>query len=106
MKITIRELQSLPAPVPAIVHSLEQALYQVTVVVDGEERLLIDNDGRVFRRRNLTAVREALQVLPITQLSLRHQSAYDEMIGQPMREGVNTLEVPLGQQIYVPLTRH
>jgi len=27
---------------------------------------------------------------------LRQQSAYDEMINQPMRQGSNMLEVPLG----------
>lgn len=30
-------------------------------------------------------------------LMLRHQSAYDEMINQPLRQGSNMLEVPLGR---------
>lgn len=70
-------------------------MYQVTLVIEGREHLLVEQDGRPFRRHSLQRVREALQGLPVGSLSLRHQSAYDEMIGQPLREGSNALEVPL-----------
>ena len=83
-----------------IIHSLEQALYQVTLEVDGEERLLVEKDGRTFRRHSLQQVREALQTLPVASLRLRQQSAYDEMIGQPAREGSNVLEVTLSLELY------
>ncbi|MGH1460761.1 MAG: DUF6482 family protein [Neptuniibacter sp.] len=32
----------------------------------------------------------------VGEMVLCHQSAYDEMVGQPMKEGGNMLEVPLG----------
>ncbi|MEH6585847.1 MAG: DUF6482 family protein [Halioglobus sp.] len=95
MKISFKELSALGILVPAVIHSLDQALYQVTVVIDGESVLLTDNSGVIFRRHSLEQTREALQVLPIESLTLQQQSAYDEMIGQPMREGANTLEVSL-----------
>ena len=78
-----------------IIHSLDQALYQVTLEVGGREHLLVENDGRSFRRHSLQQVREALQPMPVASLRLRHQSAYDEMIGQPLREASNVLEVAL-----------
>jgi hypothetical protein len=86
-----------------IVHSLEQALYQVTVMVDGSEALLTENDGSLFRRHSLNAVREALSGLRISRLRLRHTSAYDEMIGQPLRDNSNALEVSLSIDAWAPL---
>ena len=100
MKITFKVFSQRLEPVPVVVHSLEQALYQVTVVIGGEELLLVENNGKTFRRHNLQQVREALQSMPVASLTLRHQSAYDEMIGQPSREGSNALEVALSLEQY------
>ncbi len=100
MKISFRQAQSASQPMRAVIRSLDQALYQVTLVLDGEERLLTENSGRVFRRHSLLEVREALQRLPLSSLVLRQDSAYDEMIGQPARDGDNTLEVPLPLELY------
>ena len=33
-------------------------------------------------------------------------SPYDEMVGQPVRQQDNTLEVPLSLEAYPPVTRH
>ena len=106
MKHSFRDVLLRGEPVVTTVHSLEQALYQVTVLVDGQECLLTENDGTTFRRRSLSSVREALQVLPLASLTLKQYSAYDEMIGQPAREGDNTLEVSLSLDMYPPVTRH
>ena len=95
MKITIREFAGLRDRVPVVVHSLDQALYQVTVIVDGTERLLVEDSGRPLRSHSLGRLRDVLRRLPVASLVLRQQSAYDEMIGQPPRQGDNTLEVPL-----------
>ena len=95
MTLDFEQFAQLEQPVPVIIHSLDQALYQVTLLIDGEEYLLLENAGRPFRRHSLGKVRKALQNLPVASLTLRQQSAYDEMIGQPNREGPNTLEVPL-----------
>lgn len=95
MAITLDRFSRLADPVPIVVHSLEQALYQVTVLVEGREQLLVNNDGRPLRSRNLQSLRTTLQGMPVSSATLRHQSPYDEMIGQPMREAPNTMEVPL-----------
>ena len=95
MKISLAEFRALGEPLPVIVHSLDQALYQVTIVMNGQESLLVENDGGVFRRHGLEGVRRALVDLPVASLVLRQESAYDEMIGQPLREGSNRLEIPL-----------
>ena len=100
MKIDITQLQRLPAPVTAYVNSLERSIYQVCIATPEGEALLIDTDGTIFRRRNLQSVREALRDRGVSELVLRQQSAYDEMIGQPTREQPNTLELPLSMEDY------
>ncbi len=95
MTISLRELGSMEGPFKATVHSLERSLYQVTVVVDGRERLLVEDSGRAFRRRSINAVREALSGVALQDMALRQVSAYDEMIGHPPREYDNALTVPI-----------
>lgn len=95
MKISLAEFAALDHPLPVIIWSLEQALYQVTVDMNGEEKLLTENDGSTFRRNGLSAVRRDIAHLPLASLVLRHQSAYDEMVGQPAREGSNRMDLPL-----------
>ena len=95
MKISLDALSRLDRQVPAVIHSLEQALYQVTVTISGDSYLLTENSGTILRRHSLQRVRELLRDMPLASVTLRHQSAYDEMIGQPVRAEDNTLEVPL-----------
>ena len=95
MKISLDALSRLDRQVPAVIHSLEQALYQVTVTISGDSYLLTENSGTILRRHSLQRVRELLRDMPLASVTLRHQSAYDEMIGQPVRTEDNTLEVPL-----------
>ena len=95
MALTIEEFTQLEQPARVIIHSLDRALYQVTAVLQGQEQLLIDGSGRPFRSHNLQQVRETLQAMPVASITLRQQSAYDEMIGQPAREEANTLELPV-----------
>ncbi|MFK7975434.1 MAG: DUF6482 family protein [Halioglobus sp.] len=106
MKKSFRELQKEGRSAQAVVHSVDQSLYQVTLWIDGEEHLLTENTGKTFCRHSLNEVREALALLPIETASLRQTSAYDEMIGQPVRVQDNALEVPLSLELYPPITRH
>jgi hypothetical protein len=106
VKITFKDVLLRGGAADLVICSLEQALYQVMVRIDGQELLLIENDGKTFRRHSLNAVREALQVLPVATVTLRHASAYDEMIGQPSRSCDNALEIPLSMDLYPPITRH
>ncbi len=95
MKISIDEFAALRHAVAVVIHSLDPALYQVTVAIEGQERLLVGSDGRPLRSRSLAQLRDVLARFPVASLMLRQQSAYDEMIGQAPREGPNILEVPL-----------
>ena len=47
-----------------------------------------------------------LRGMPVRSLVLRHESAYDEMIGQPTRDESNALEVSLALDIDPPPTIH
>ena len=95
MTITLSDFATLETPVAVTIHSLDLALYQVTLVIDGKEHLLVEDSRQPFKRRSLQAVREVLRLLPVASITLRQQSAYDEMIGQPVREQDNALQVPL-----------
>lgn len=97
--IALTRLASSGDQFDVIIHSVDCALYQATVQLAGGERLLLDSNNRPLRRHSLQAMREALAVLQLRSLRLRHQSAYDEMIGQPRREAPNTLEIPLSTLI-------
>ena len=94
--ISLRDLQALKTPVDAILHSIEGSIYRVSVLLEGREIRLLEADGKAFQRRSANHVREALRECPIRTLILRQHSAYDEMIGQAVRAGANTLEVSLG----------
>ena len=72
----------------------------VKLLIDGDACLLAEDSGRPFRRHSLNDVREVLHTLPLAGAKLRQTSAYDEMIGQPPREGSNVMEVPLGLEVY------
>ena len=106
MRISVKEFAALGCEVPVVIHSLDQALYQVTVIVEGAERLLVDADQKPLRSHSLQQMREVLARLPVASLVLRQQSAYDEMIGQGVREGDNMLEIPLSLPAESPATTH
>jgi hypothetical protein len=100
MRITIKEFTVLTEAADVTIHSLEQALYQVTVALPSGPHLLVDKKGKAISSRSLQNIREMLQVLPVGTITLRHESAYDEMIGQPPRESSNALEVNLSHEMY------
>lgn len=95
MKITLSEFSALSDPVDVTIHSLTPSLYQVIMALHGESRLLAFDDGRPYRAPNLQTVREMLASMPVRSITMRHESAYDEMIGQPDSRPSNTLEVAL-----------
>ena len=95
MRIRLKDLQQMGGEYDLTIRSLELALYQVEVSLAGGERLLCDDAGKPLRFRTLQAAREALAPLTASSLQLVHQSAYDEMIGQPLKQEGNTMAVPL-----------
>ncbi len=105
MKVRFSELARYRHIEKVIIHSLDQALYCIAIEHDGEQRHLVDDDGSLFKRHNLMLIRELLEPLHIGELVLRQQSAYDEMVGQPLRQGDNTLEVRLAKT-FIPYHAH
>lgn len=83
-----------------IINSLEQALYQAIVVVDGVEQVIWKDDMKTLLTRNLTEMREFFEHMDIKEMVLRHESPYDEMVGHPEKGTDNRLEVPLGRTVY------
>lgn len=95
MSISLADLFNVGGAVKGVVHSIEGSIYRLSVVSHGREMHVLDSDGKAFRRRSIEEVREALQGSRVERLVLRQQSAYDEMIGQAVRQEDNTLEVQL-----------
>ncbi len=82
-----------------VICSLELALYQAFVVIDGEEHAVWENTKKILRTRNLIQMREKFAPFKIDSTVLRHESPYDEMVGQPVGD-CNRMEVPLGANPY------
>lgn len=78
-----------------VVHSLDQMLYQVSVILGGQEYYVVDKKSKLIRSHNILSIQALFDGLNYKNMVLRQQSAYDEMVGQPPK-GDNTLEVPLG----------
>lgn len=96
MIISLKALRQQTEIEKVIIHSLDCALYQVSVIIKGEERYLTDEQGNFMRSHNKLSLQTLFDGLPVQKMVLRQQSAYDEMVGQPIRDGDNFLEVPLG----------
>ena len=96
MTISLKALRRQTEIEKVIIHSLDCALYQVSAIVAGEERYVTDEQGKFLRSHNKLSLQNLFSDLPVRRMVLRQQSAYDEMVGQPARNGDNFLEVPLG----------
>ena len=97
MKITLPQLQYSLGLTRVVVHSLDFSIYLAYAEFGDDAFLVTEPDGKPLRTSNLTAMKQRLAGLAIPALYLRQQSAYDEMVGQPLRQGANTLEVPLSR---------
>lgn len=99
MKIFFKDLSEYSIE-KLIICSLEQALYQAVVVIDGQEHVVWDDEKTCVRSRNLMKIRERFEPLEIKDTFLRHESPYDEMIGMGDGAPSNRLEVRLGKDPY------
>lgn len=79
-----------------IVESLEQALYRVTIEVDGQRYFLTDAPGKSLTRRSKLEILVLFKSIVVDGLYLKHTSPYDEMIGLQEGDYDNELLVPLG----------
>lgn len=96
MTISLKTLKQQPEIKKVIIHSLDCSLYQVSVLIEGQELYVTDQQGKLLRSNNKLSLQALFEGLPYRTMVLRQQSAYDEMVGQPLREADNFLEVPLG----------
>jgi|TARA_B100000767_G_C19741915_1_gene526610 hypothetical protein len=78
-----------------VFNSLDVALYNVSAIVEGEEHMVTDERGDHLTSRNLLNLQKLLRHVKSEKQVLRHASAYDEMIGGPIKTS-NVLEVSLG----------
>ncbi|MBT1445129.1 hypothetical protein KJI95_11420 [Shewanella sp. JM162201] len=95
MTIRYSSLKSMPGIDKACIHSLDMSLYQLSVVIDGAELYVTDDDDRMLRSINLCQMQALLEDLPVRETVLRQESAYDEMVGQSERLCSNAMEIPL-----------
>jgi len=96
MTTNLKQLRKLSKIDKVIIHSLDGSLYQVSVLVDGQEHYVENDDGKLLRSHHKLGLQTLFAELPVERTVLRHKSAYDEMIGLPVSQGDNFLEVSLG----------
>lgn len=94
MKILFENLETEMPIDLAVILSLDMSMYQLLVFIDGEERLVWESVLLPLTARSLTAMRDRIKHLALGSIVMRQNSAYDEMISQPLRVA-NTLELPL-----------
>lgn len=95
--IKFRDLSKRQPIEKVIVHSIDLALYQVSILKDGEEVLLADKKNRPLKAHSTLAIEALFEGYQVDEMVLRHESAYDEMVNQPAKMASNRMEVPLGR---------
>jgi len=93
--MTLEELSQVVVFDKVKIHSLESNLYQVSVVLDGKESFVMNDKGHCLTSHNKLDLQSLFKDKQVAKRVLIHQSAYDEMVGQPVRKGSNVLEVSL-----------
>ena len=79
-----------------IIHSIDISLYQVSVLINGYEHIVTDSNGKLLRASNKMKLQVKFRNVRFKEMVLRHESAFDEMIGMESKPDSNMLEVPLG----------
>jgi len=97
MGIQFSELKKHQPLQKVVVHSLEMALYQVSVVINNVEYYVQESDGEFVKAVSPLHIQKRFEDIAYAQMMLRHTSAYDEMCGQSEKISSNMLEVPFGQ---------
>ncbi|MFT7689199.1 MAG: hypothetical protein ACI9FB_004567 [Candidatus Azotimanducaceae bacterium] len=99
-KMRKKELARWPVKLHCVLRSIDMVGYQALVIVDGQELLLVDKNDKPLCFASQMHMREALKKMPLLSLTLRHESAYEEMINQPPEEVSNALEASLSLDPY------
>ncbi|MBR7887331.1 hypothetical protein J9B83_00145 [Marinomonas sp. A79] len=91
----LKELKKLTHVDKVKLHSLESNLYQLSIMIGDKEEYITRDNGRFLTSHNKLELQALFKEKTVGAMVLCHQSAYDEMVGQPVGRG-NGLEVPLG----------
>ena len=96
--IKISQLCHLGTIDKVIIHSIDLSLYQVSIQLNGDEFYLTNDKGDFVRAFNVLELQKKMRAFSYRQMVLRHDSAYDEMVGMDDVSGAsgNRLEVDLG----------
>jgi hypothetical protein len=100
MSISLVTLQKIEFIDKVIIHSHDQSLYLLSVILDGVEHFVIDEKGALIKAFNKLELQAKLTRVKVGKTVLRQQTPYDEMIGLSEEKFDNTLEVTLGGSEY------
>ena len=82
-----------------IFNSLDSSLYTVSALIsegdDTEEHMITDESEINLKGNNVLSLQKQLRKVKAVKHVIRHTSAYDEMIGGPLK-ATNEMEVPVG----------
>ena len=96
MPMLLKEVKKYQPLQKVIIHSVDQALYQVSVMINNVEYYVKKNQNDFLRAHNPLQIQREFANVAYLEMVIRHSSPYDEMVGQPNKSGNNTLEVPFG----------
>jgi hypothetical protein len=100
MTIALTDLKKRTFVEKVIIHSHDLSLYLLSVVIDGTEHYVIDDQGRMVRSFNKLDLQGHFSSMTVGRMVLRQQSAYDEMVGASFEPTDNTMEVLIGGEAY------
>lgn len=99
MKVPYTKLVAMQPLQKVVVHSLDCALYQASIIQNGVELFVTNEKGTLMQTRCLVEMQSYFNELAVDRMVLRQQSAYDEMIGLPGKPDYdNALEVPIASK--------
>ncbi|MCS0386520.1 DUF6482 family protein [Vibrio diabolicus] len=93
MSIPLSKLEKFFYVDKLIIHSLDLALYQASVVVDGKVQFITYDNGIFLRAHSLIEMQKKCKNIKANKQVLVHKSAHDEMVGLPEGKRDNQLEV-------------
>ncbi len=93
--LTLSKLEQFFEVEKVVYHSLDVALYIVSAVVEGREYMITDEKGQRLKSHNILSLQKQLQHVNSKHQVIRQSSAYDEMIGGPVKAN-NEMELPVG----------
>ncbi|MDM3869959.1 DUF6482 family protein [Porticoccus sp. W117] len=94
-KIKITQLLRQGSVEELLLHSLDGALYVVQAKVNDRYYSLSTATGKEYSRRSIEDIKNDFSGIHVEAMWLIQQSAYDEMVGQPVNTMGNGLRVPL-----------